>query len=222
MKDTNYLWAELHCHSEYSRDSDIPLPRIIELCQQRKVSIIALTDHNEIAGAQELQQMAPDWLTVIVGEEITTAEGDVIGLYLKKKIEAGLPIAETIQQIKKQGGLVLLPHPFDRIRREAVGGEVLKQIVQDIDALEVFNGRCLWPGDNRRAADFAAKRGLTSFAGSDAHTPGEYGRTLVGFTERPMTAESFISGLRQAKYQKKWAGPLVHGRTFIVKRAKRR
>jgi len=214
--------AELHCHSSFSRDCAVSLPKIIELCGRRGLKIIALTDHNEIAGAQELQAMAPDWLTVIVGEEIATAEGDLIGLFLKERIKPRLPIEETIAEIKQQGGLVLLPHPFDRIRREAVGKVVLEHIKNRLDGLEVYNSRCLWPADNRLASSFAARHNLTPFVGSDAHTVGEYGRSVVSFKSRPTTAAEFKAALASASLIKKWSNPLVHGRTFVVKRVKRR
>lgn len=214
--------TELHCHSNWSRDCDVSLTTIIERCAARNISVIALTDHNEIAGAQELQQMAPDWLTVIAGEEIATAEGDVIGLYLKEKIEPRQPIDVTIKEIRRQGGLVLLPHPFDRIRREAVGAAVLDRIKDDLDAIEVYNSRCLWPADNRLSAAYARRHGLTAFVGSDAHVAREYGRSVVALTARPTDAASFKKLLTSGRLIKKWSDPFVHGRTWLVKRRKKR
>lgn len=199
----------------------MPLSDIIDRCVARGLSVIALTDHNEIAGAQELQQIAPDWLTVIVGEEIKTAEGDVIGLYLKEKIEPNQTMDETIKQIKQQCGLVLLPHPFDRIRREAVGAKVADRIKDEIDAVEVFNSRCLWLADNWRSARFARQHDIVPFVGSDAHIRREYGQSVVSIARAPKGPADFMALLARARLIKKWSDPLVHGRTWAVKRRKR-
>lgn len=214
--------AELHCHSNYSRDCHISIAEIVRLCERRSVSIIALTDHNEIDGAIELAGIAPDWLTVIIGEEISTAEGDLIGLYLTEKIPARLPIEETIKLIKKQGGLVLVPHPFDQIRKEALGAAVVERIRLQIDALEVYNSRCIMPRDNRRALIYARQHELVGFVGSDAHTRSEYGRSTVIFSERPDSAAEFKHLLASASRQGRWSNPFVHLETWWVKRRKRR
>lgn len=216
------LRCELHCHSEYSRDSSLSLERIIATCEKRGVHVVALTDHNEIAGAQKLKDMAPDWLHVIVGEEVATAQGDVIGLFLTERIAPRLDIKETIRQIHAQGGLVLIPHPFDRIRREAIGREVLDSVKDDIDFIEVFNSRCLLTGDNHQAAQFADKHRIPTFVGSDAHTAGEYGNATCSIIEPPKTAEHFKKLLEQATLQYKYASKTVHIQTAFTKIAKRR
>jgi hypothetical protein len=104
------LRADLHCHSCYSKDSNLSLEKLIEACKKAGVNVVALTDHNEIEGGLRLREMAPHWLTVIVGEEIASVDGDIIGLFLKERIEPRLPIFETIRQIREQGGLVMVPH----------------------------------------------------------------------------------------------------------------
>lgn len=216
-KEERSYRCELHCHSEYSPDSNLILAQIIKICQQKKIDVIALTDHNEIAGAQKLQKIAPDWLTVIVGEEIRTQAGDIIGLWLWKKIGPDQMVEETIRQIKEQGGLVVVPHPFDRIRREAIGPEILDRIRDQIDCLEIFNARCLFSGDNRQAARYTKEHNLPAVVGSDAHLAQEYGRaTLV--IEQPPTADTFLAALKTAQYNTRPSGPLVHLLTKINKR----
>lgn len=212
--------AELHCHSRYSQDCEVSLEKIIALCQERSIDCIALTDHNEIAGAERLKELAPSWLKVIVGEEVASREGDVIGLFLKERIPARLPIEETIARIHGQGGLALLPHPFDRLRKEAVGAEVAEAVAGLIDAVEVFNSRCVFPGDNRRASAFAGQHGLIGFAGSDAHTPLEYGRSGVRL-EAFESPQEFLDQLSRARLTKRYSIPWVHVETKLVKLRKR-
>lgn len=216
MADTSWR-CELHCHSNYSRDCAITTDQLIAICVRKKINAIALTDHNEIAGAVELAEKAPSGLFVIVGEEIATQEGDVIGLFLTSKIAPRQPIAETIAQIKGQNGVVLLPHPFDRIRHEAVGPAVVDAIKNDIDFIEIFNSRCLFPADNRRAARFAKSHTLAPFVGSDAHVARECGRSVAIMS--PFThAESFKRSLQRATFQTRRSSPLVHVETKLVKR----
>jgi len=216
------MWrVELHCHSEHSRDSDTALQKLIALCVERKIDAIALTDHNEITGAVRLKQLAGKQLKVIIGEEIATTEGDVIGLFLKEKIEPRQPIEETIRQIRSQGGVVLLPHPFDRIRHEAVGLEVTERIKDQIDFIELFNSRCLFPGDNRKARRYTKENNLHGFVGSDAHTLKEYGRS-VNIMEPFRSPEEFITSLRNATFKTRGSGALVHVKTKIVKIRKKR
>ena len=116
-KPINTLRLDLHCHSEASVDCITPLNAFPARCREQGIDIQAITDHNEIWGAQRLRELAGDDLTVIVGEEVSTSEGEIIGLFLKEKIPKGLSPEETVAEIKAQGGLVLLPHGFDPARR---------------------------------------------------------------------------------------------------------
>lgn len=213
--------AELHCHSEYSRDCSVSLEAIIDRCKEENIRVIALTDHDEIAGAERLKAIAPKWLHVIVGEEIATAQGDVIGLFLKERIAPRQGIKQTIHQIKEQGGVVLLPHPFDRIRREAVGEVTASRIVRDIDFLEIFNSRCVFGGDNARATIFAAESNLPVFVGSDAHTLPEYGRATNLIEEFSGTKE-FVVNLKNATFVTRKSPLRVHLTTKFVKIKKKR
>jgi hypothetical protein len=219
--------AELHCHSIYSRDCNLRLDKIIDRCRQRGISLIALTDHNEIAGAMMLKKIAPEWLTVVVAEEITTKQGDIIGLFLQEKIEPHQDIETTIDLIKEQGGLVLLPHPFDRFRSEAVGGKIVEQIKDRIDAIEVFNARCLLRADNKRAKTYAERHAILPFVGSDAHTKREYGRAVNVMNwegsnphelKESELKKALIKNLAHAHFRTRSSGAMAHVSTAIIKR----
>jgi predicted metal-dependent phosphoesterase TrpH len=211
------LRAELHCHSRYSKDSNLSLENMVEALQRARVDVVALTDHNTIEGALKLTEIAPKWLTVIVGEEIATAEGDLLGLFLHTRIEPRLSVAETIRQIREQGGLVIVPHPFDRLRQEAMGAEALERTMDQVDFVETFNARCVFPADNAAAEKFVLERGLHGSVASDAHWASEHGNAtclIAPFKD----AATFAESLRGARFTTKRANMLVHVGTAIVKR----
>ena len=211
------IQAIIHCHSAFSPDSNLSLERIINLCQAHRIDAIALTDHNEITGALALQNMAPPDLKVIIGEEVTSREGHIIGLFLDKKIPPGLSIEETIYAIRQQGGVVLLPHPFDRIRKGSVGIPVTQRIKDKIDFIETFNARCLLKSDNTKAQLFAKEHNLASYAGSDGHFASEYINAIATMDDFT-TKETFITSLKQATFTTRPAGWVAHLRSQQVKR----
>jgi predicted metal-dependent phosphoesterase TrpH len=190
------LKLDMHLHTRASFDclSDprAVLRRALELGYDR----ICVTDHNEVAAALELKAEFPD--RVIVGEEVKTAERvDVIGLYLHERIPKGTPARETCEQIRAQGGLVYVPHPF--AGGKGGGGRILDVIEDLVDIVEGFNARIHSPQLNRRAVDWAEARGLPVGAGSDAHTLGEVGRAWVelpAFADEPA---ALLGALRQAR-----------------------
>jgi predicted metal-dependent phosphoesterase TrpH len=214
------LRAELHCHSQYSKDSNLSLEDMVSALRRAKVDVVALTDHNTIEGAMRLREMAPEGLQVIVGEEIATAEGDLVGIFLTEQIPARLTLKETIRRIHKQGGLAIVPHPFDRLRHEAMGGENLDRVMHDVDFVEVFNARCVFPGDNRAAERFVRENSLHGSVASDAHWMMEHGNANV-LIEPFTDARSFAENLRGAEFETKLATPLVHAGTAVVKRIKK-
>ena len=169
--------VELHSHTHHSHDCLLTHEAIIAVCQRRGIGALAVTDHNQIAGAFELQRRAP--FPVIIGEEIFTAQGEIIGLFLRELIPRGLPVQETIAHIKAQGGLVYVPHPFDSFRKGAIGRETLDAIRADVDLLEVLNARNLRHQDDDRAYRYAREHGLAMAAGSDAHSVGEFGNAYL-------------------------------------------
>jgi len=164
---------DLHIHSKYSYDSISDPKIIVKVAKMRGLSGIAITDHNTIKGGLEAKKYSDENLIVIVGSEITTKEGEVIGLFLEKEIPANLNIIETIEKIHKQNGLAILPHPFDTHRKHAVQN-IDKKILNVIDGIEVLNARSK-AGINANAQKFANENKLKITAGSDAHTLLEIG-----------------------------------------------
>jgi predicted metal-dependent phosphoesterase TrpH len=169
--------VELHSHTRHSRDCLLDYESIIEVCQRRGIGALAVTDHNEIEGAFEMQRRAP--FPVIVGEEVFTEQGEVIGLFLREFIPRGLSLQGTVARIKAQGGLVYVPHPFDSYRKGAIGRDALDAIRSEIDLIEVLNGRNIRYPDDARAYWYAREHGLVMAAGSDAHSAVEFGTAYL-------------------------------------------
>ncbi len=163
--------VDLHLHSKYSHDSITSLERLVSRAREAGLDRIALTDHNTAQGALELARMAPD--LAIVGEEVKTAEGEVIGLFITKSIAAHRAPEEVMDEIHAMGGLTYLAHPLDR-RRANFRPERIVQLRDRIDVIEVFN---TWadPGAQAAAAALAAELGKPTAGGSDAHAPPELG-----------------------------------------------
>jgi predicted metal-dependent phosphoesterase TrpH len=199
--------ADLHIHTIYSGDSKSRLEQIIARCNDVGINCIAVTDHNTIAGAVKVQQMAP--FKVIVGEEIHTASGEVIGYFMTQEIPGRLPVAETVRRIKEQGGLVAVPHPFDRLRGSAIQRPALESILPDVDIIEVLNARSFLKHYNAMAERFAQKHGLVASAGSDAHTLGEIGRTYVEMPDFD-SRDDFLKALAQGKIMGQVSPRIVH------------
>lgn len=187
--------VDLHSHTFWSKDSLTRFETILRLCDQRGIDRIAITDHNSTDGARALKALAPD--RVIVGEEIMTTQGEILAYYVQETVPAGLTPAETIRRLRAQGAVISVSHPFDRLRKGAWQEADLRRIAGLVDAVEVFNARCMFPEDNAQALAFAQEHGLLGTAGSDAHTPVEYGRAAARM--QPFDGpESFLEALRQA------------------------
>lgn len=207
---------DLHCHTHFSGDSLTSFEGLLHWIDRRGLDKVAVTDHNCLEGALEFHDRAPD--RIIVGEEIKTASGELIGLFLKREIPPGLPVMETLSLIHEQGGLVGASHPMDRLRSDAVGQEVLESIHKELDFIEIFNARVVFPSDNRRAREMAVRWGLPGSAGSDAHAPFEVGRAYV---EMPCFEgrQDFLDCLAQGHVGGRLSTPFVH---FVSRYAKAR
>ena len=211
--------ADLHVHTHFSRDCPMRLEAILRTAVERRLSCLAITDHNTIRGAIETQKMVMQEavpLRIIVGEEIRTVEGEIIGLFLREEIPRRLSAEETIRRIKDQGGLVYVPHPFDRVRRSRLRGETLLRLAPQVDIVEVFNSRVTFPRDNALAEEFAAHFGLARGGGSDAHVPYEIGRTVVEIAQFETPSE-FKNALANGKIVARLSNPLVHFVTTFTK-----
>ena len=188
--------VDMHVHTCYSKDATLSPETIMESCRRRGLDGVAITDHNTIAGALALKEIAP--FLVIVGEEIDTTKGEILGLFLKEEIPGGLTPEEAMARIREQGGLVGVPHPLDRLRRSAMRQVALLDILDELDFLEGFNSRVSFSSDNRKAQALAQARGLPMTAGSDAHIAYEIGRAYV---EMPPfnDPEDFLESLAQGR-----------------------
>jgi hypothetical protein len=162
--------VDLHMHTDHSHDCATPVEVLLATARAQGLGAIAVTDHNEISGALAARAQAEDaGVKVIVGEEVKTAgQGEVIGLFIEEKIPRGLTMEATVAEIKRQGGLVYVPHPFDRMH-SVPDYEHLLKILDDVDAIEVFNPRVAIGAFNEEAERFAAKYRLIAGAGSDSH-----------------------------------------------------
>lgn len=199
MADLNDHWVrvELHCHTEASVDSLVPVDRYLERCKTLGIDKIAITDHNEIKAALKAKEMAPEM--VIVGEEIQTSKGELLGYFMTEWVPPGLDPKDTIQRLKDQGAVVSIPHPFDPFRSKDWEPGDLESIVPYVDVLESFNARCLMNNSNLETAFFAIEHGLLMTAGSDAHTLDELGAATLRMPDFS-DGESFKAGLSQAEH----------------------
>jgi glycosyltransferase involved in cell wall biosynthesis len=192
------LDVDLHMHTDHSGDCATPVEVLLKTAREQGLGAIAVTDHNEVSGALEAQALAADYgVKVIVAEEVKTAsQGEVIGLFLQEKIPRGMTMAETVAEIRRQGGLVYVPHPFDRMHA-VPDYEHLLDIVEDVDAIEVYNPRVAIGSFNEEAARFAAKYRIPAGAGSDAHVAQGLGSVRVRMRDFD-GPEEFMESLRDA------------------------
>lgn len=165
--------VDLHLHSEHSFDSRTTLSEIVDRCREAGLDRIALTDHNTVQGALELARLFPE--LAIVGEEVKTTEGEVIGLFLPAEVGAGLSPEQTMDRIHEMGGLTYLPHPLDR-RRYHFTPDRLVELAPRVDIIETYNTWCEADA-NQAAAELAAELGKVAASGSDAHAAGELGHS---------------------------------------------
>ena len=205
---------DLHTHTEVSHDCKTALRDIPGWMLRTNTRVIAVTDHDQQRGGPELQQIVRDMglddrLSIIPGEEVTTSEGELIGLFLQERIPPKLTPEETVRQIKAQGGLVLLQHGFDPLKRYRLRPEATARIADQIDIVETFNSRLSRHHWNRVAADWGRARGLPFSAGSDAHTLRDIGEAWV---ETPLklihTPEDLLAALRAGVVAGHWTHPV--------------
>ena len=178
MNLSHVIRAEFHCHSVYSSDSLVRVEDLIAACKQKNIDKLAITDHNCLDGALRAHALAPQ--RVIVGEEIQTTQGEILGYFMCEEIPAGLEPLEVIRRLKDQGAFISVAHPFDP-NRDATHWQLgtLEAMLPFLDAFETFNARCLRQTYNDQAQIFAQEHGLAGMAGSDAHSIYELGRATM-------------------------------------------
>jgi hypothetical protein len=191
--------VDLHMHTDHSGDCATPVEVLLATAREQGLGAIAVTDHNEVSGAFEAQALAEKaGVKLIVGEEVKTAyQGEVIGLFLQEKIPRGLSLQETVAEIKRQGGVVYVPHPFDRMH-SVPDYEHLLAILDDVDAIEIFNPRVAISAFNEEAERFAAKYRIVAGAGSDSHVAQGLGSVRVRMRDFDGPIE-FKQSLRDAQ-----------------------
>jgi predicted metal-dependent phosphoesterase TrpH len=199
--------VELHAHTEASEDC-LSRPRdLVRACRERGLDRLAVTDHNTIRGALALRELAPG--LAIVGEEILTTQGELLAYFVEEEVPAGLTPAETVARLRAQGAVISVSHPFDRLRKGHWREADLAAILPQVDAIEVFNARCLNPEDNARALAVAREHGTLGTVGSDAHSLRELGRARM-LVERASLPDELLAGLRGGRAETRLSSPAIH------------
>ncbi len=198
LEDRPWILCDLHMHTDHSYDCSVPVAALVDHAEAQGLGAIAVTDHNAFAGALEAVELARGRpITVIPGEEVMTTAGEVIGLFLREQIPPGMTIEETVAAIREQGGVVYLPHPFDRLH-SIPNARTLHRLLAEIDVFEVYNAKLLLDGFNEEAERFARKYNLTAGAGSDAHVLQAVGTGALRMRAFE-TPEEFLISLRSAE-----------------------
>jgi len=209
-------FADFHVHTRASRDSLLTEDRFIRLALERGLTHVAVTNHDNVEGAIAVRDRVAalgeeERLHIILGEEVSSADGEIIGIFLTETIPPGLRADETADAIRAQGGLVSIPHPYDPFRRSHIAEEALLRLADagKIDAIEVFNSRVTFGRHNQRAADLAATYGIPGIACSDAHSGRE---VAMSFNALPdfSTADELRAALRENEWHGSRSTKLIH------------
>ena len=209
--------VDLHSHTMYSPDSRMRFDQIADACERAGITVLATTDHNTVDGAIAFQRWCRDHdrsLEIIVGEEVMTPKGEVIGLYLNETIPKGTPLLDAIDMIRDQGGLFLLEHPFDPMRH---GLDEISHTLEP-DIIEVFNARTRLRRSNEKALALAQEKGTPQVACSDAHSPGEFGSA---YTDTPdfdaADPQALLAALRNGVHHTTTSPPWVSVHSVLAK-----
>lgn len=213
------LRVEFHSHTSYSKDSLTSPERLLEACRRRGIDRIVVTDHNCIDGAWHAYRLDPE--RVIIGEEIMTQAGELLTAFVAEAVPAGLAPLEAIHRLRDQGAFISVSHPFDRMRSGHWRLPDLLEIAPLVDAIEVFNARCLWPGFNRSALDFAREHRLAGTVGSDAHAAFEVGAATMEVPDFE-DAEGLKKCIHAARHRLSVSAPWVHLASRYAAWSKRR
>ena len=209
-------FADFHIHNRFSRDSILSEDKFIRVALQRGLTHVAVTNHNNVEGAIAVRDRAvalgvDERLTVILGEEVSTSDGEVVGIFLQRTIPRGLTAEQTADEIHAQGGLVSIPHPFDPFRASHIRRGPLERLAAagKIDMIEVFNSRVTFSRHNEQAAEFAARHRIPGIACSDTHSAFE---VAMSFNALPAfeTAEELLEGLVENEWHGSRSTVLIH------------
>ena len=201
------LRIEFHCHTVFSKDSLTSPRTLVETCRRKGIDRVIVTDHNTITGARVAQNLDPQ--LVIVGEEILTTKGEILAAYVTEEIPPFLSPQETIKRLKDQNAFISVSHPFDSMRKGGWDEDDLLEIVPDVDAIEVYNSRCMNPNFNRLARAFAEKHNVPGTVGSDAHAAFELGRSIL-LLDQFEGPDEMRKVIRRGIPQVKWSPPWFH------------
>uniref|UniRef100_A0A7V4KEF3 PHP domain-containing protein n=1 Tax=Fervidobacterium pennivorans TaxID=93466 RepID=A0A7V4KEF3_FERPE len=206
---------DLHVHSKYSKDSRLEPEKILKLATAKGLGGIAVTDHNTVYGGLIARKVSKGDLLVIVGSEIKTERGEVMGLFLNEEIPER-SFFDVVDAIRDQGGIVVLPHPFDRLRRSSFL-KIREECLNFIDCIEVFNSRCIRGEFNHLAESFAALHNLPVTAGSDAHLANEIGLAgiMVNADEEEEVRKAILK--KEVRIFGRKSSILNHGITKVLK-----
>ena len=199
--------VEFHCHTIFSKDSLTRPADLVKTCRRKGIDRVVVTDHNTIDGARAAKAIDPE--LVIVGEEIATTRGEILAAFVTEEIPKGLTPQETLRRLKDQGAFISVSHPFDRGRNGHWKEADLLVILPAVDAIEVYNSRCMQPRFNREAQQFAEAHDLAGTVGSDAHAAFELGRSLL-LLDSFKDAEGLRTVIRKGIPRVKWSPPWVH------------
>lgn len=209
-------FADFHVHTRFSRDSLMGEDRFIRLALQRGLTHVAITNHNNVEGAVAVRERVAaqgmeERLRIILGEEVSSADGEIVGIFLTETIPLGLSAAATADAIHAQGGLVSIPHPYDPFRRSHIREAPLLALAEagKIDAIEVFNSRVTFARHNEQAALLASRFGIPGIACSDAHSGVE---VAMSFNALPAfeTADELRAALRENEWHGSRSTKLIH------------
>ena len=199
--------VEFHCHTHASKDSLTRPADVIAVARRKGIGRVIITDHNSISGAQEAKAIDPE--LIIIGEEIMTTKGEILAAFVTDEIPPYLSPQETIRRLKEQGAFISVSHPFDELRKGGWMESDLLEILPFVDAIEVYNSRCMLPRFNRRAGLFAQKYSIAGTVGSDAHASFEVGRSLM-LLDQFTGPDEMRNVLRSGIPKVKWSPPWFH------------
>lgn len=194
--NTGVYKVDFHSHSTASPDGSLSTQHYKRALEQGKLDYVAVTDHNTIELALELHKQFGD--KIIVGEEITTQAGEIIGLYLNKPVPALLTLEETIKHIRLQHGLVYVPHPFETVRKGVTESD-LSAIAHEVDIIEIHNGRAVFQRKTTQAAAWSSEHAVVGAASSDSHGWAGWGKTYTILQDKP-TRDNLVRLLDTARY----------------------